>query len=302
MADDDLLEVFHAPQIAILADCTKIEARHAECLRANFRVPAIEAAEIEVGRAVPETASFDRVQVVNQEKENVPVRCIEGRRVLGNVDTRIVDPGRPVEHAWHLPPRITCAIAGDALHSLNQLMVKDPAIVWAGDGAKLNAAIVSLERFDLFGAIGGQAILQVDACERCGELPQVSSRSADLACKLAEAPMGRRDRRVRAGQPQSQAFGIGTAHIDMYERAFDHARPAAIRAIAHGAGQFAERQVALIRRAGKPLRGYPTDALAATHIHPVTAAGVAAGINNLQIYGNYLHYWDRTTLRRPPTR
>src|SRR5712672_2978370 len=172
MANDDLLEIFHTPQIAILAYRTEIEARHAERLRPDFRVPAIEASEIEVGRTIPETASFDRVQVVDQEKENVPVRCIEGRRVLGNVDTRIVDPGRPVEHAWHLPPRITCAIAGDALDSLNQLMVKDPPIVWAGDGAKLNAAVVGLERFNLLGAIGGQAILQVDTCERRGELPQ----------------------------------------------------------------------------------------------------------------------------------
>ena len=281
MADDDLLEIFHAPQIAILADGTEIEARHAERLRADFRVPAIEASEIEVGRAVPETASFDRVQVVDQEKENVPVRCIERRRVLGNVDTRIVDPGRPVEHARHLPARIARAIAGDALHGLNQLMVKDPAIVWAGDGAKLNAAIVGLERFDLFGAIGGQAILQVDACEWRGELPQVSGRSADLACKLAEAPVGRRDRRVRAGQHQGQALGVGAVCFHMDERAFDHARPAAVRAIAHRPGEFVERQIALVRRTGKPLRGYPTDALAAAHIHPVTAAGVAAGIKNL---------------------
>src|SRR5258708_17192490 len=82
MANDDLLEIFHAPQIAILAYRTEIEARHAERLRSDFRVPAIEAAEIEVGRAVPETASFDRVQVIDQENEDVPVGCIEGRRVL----------------------------------------------------------------------------------------------------------------------------------------------------------------------------------------------------------------------------
>jgi hypothetical protein len=82
MADDDLLEIFHAPQIAILAYRTEIEARHAERLRPNFRVPTIETSEIEVGRAIPETASFDRIQVIDQEKENVPVRCIEGRRVL----------------------------------------------------------------------------------------------------------------------------------------------------------------------------------------------------------------------------
>src|SRR5258707_10126432 len=97
---------------------------------------------------------------------------------------RIVDPGRPVEHARHLPSRIARAIASDALHGLNQLMVKYPAIVRAGDGAKLNTAIVGLERLDLFGAIGGQAILQVDTCKGRRELPQVSGRSANLACKL----------------------------------------------------------------------------------------------------------------------
>src|SRR5260370_12708612 len=189
MANDDLLEIFHTPQIAILAYRTKIKARHAERLRPDFRVPAIEAPEIEVGRAVPETASFDRVQVIDQEKENVPVGCIEGRRVLGNVDTRVVDSGRPVEHARHLPSRIACAVAGDALHSLNQLMVKDPAIVGAGDGAKLNAAIVGLERFDLFGSIGGKAILQVDTCEGSAKLPQVSGRTANPASLSSEATL-----------------------------------------------------------------------------------------------------------------
>src|ERR1700674_1662291 len=107
--------------------------------------------------------------------------------VIGNVERVIVDAGRPVEHARHLPSRIARAVAGDALDSLNQLMVKDPAIVWTGGGAKLNAAVVGLERLDLFGAIGAQAILQVDACECRRELPQVSGRSADPACKLAEA-------------------------------------------------------------------------------------------------------------------
>jgi hypothetical protein len=47
-------------------------------------------------------------------------------------------------------------------------VVENPAIVGAGDGAKLNAAIVGFERLDLFGTIGGQAILQVDACDCTG--------------------------------------------------------------------------------------------------------------------------------------
>lgn len=119
-------------------------------------------------------------------------------------------------------------------------MVKDPAIVWAGDGTKLDATVVGLERLYLFGAIGGQAILQVDACECCGQLPQVSGRSANLACKLAEAPMGWRDGLVRAGQHQGQPLGVGTVCLDMNERAFDDARVAAVCAITHRACQFVE--------------------------------------------------------------
>jgi hypothetical protein len=61
MANDDLLEIFHAPQIAILANRTEIEARHAERLRADFRIPTVEAAEIKIGRAVCEAAGFDRI-------------------------------------------------------------------------------------------------------------------------------------------------------------------------------------------------------------------------------------------------
>ncbi len=67
MANDDLLEIFDAPQIAILANCSEIEARHAERLRPDLRIPAIEAAEIEVGRAVREATGFDRIQIIDQD-------------------------------------------------------------------------------------------------------------------------------------------------------------------------------------------------------------------------------------------
>src|SRR5258708_37430921 len=88
----------------------------------------------------------------------------------------------------------------------------------------------------------------------------------------------------------------------MDERAFDQAGPAAVRTIAHRPGEFVERQITLIRRTGKPLRGYPTDAFAATHIHSVTATGVAAGIKNLHIHGDNLRYGRRRTLLRSSTR
>src|SRR5581483_10960686 len=68
-------------------------------------------------------------------------------------------------------------------------------------------------------------------------------------------------------------------------RAFDHARPAAISAVTHRAGEFIEGQITLVRGAGKPLRGHAADAVAAVHIDLVTAAGVTAGVKNLHIHG-----------------
>jgi hypothetical protein len=119
-----------------------------------------------------------------------------------------------------------------------------------------------------------------------------------ISCALLAA-MKIADRRVRAGQHQGQALGGGTACFHTDERTFDHARPTALRAITHRAGQFVERQITLIRRTGKPIRGHPTDALAATHVHSATAAGVAAGTENLLIHGSNLHDGRRKTLLRP---
>ena len=83
MADGDLLEIFDAPEIAILADGAEIEAGDAEGPGADFGVPAIEAAEIEVGRAIRQPPGLDRVQVVDQEQEDIAVGRIERRRALG---------------------------------------------------------------------------------------------------------------------------------------------------------------------------------------------------------------------------
>ena len=65
MPDADLLEVLDTPEIAVLADGSEIEAGDAERFRAHLGVPAIEAAEIEVGRAVWQRACLDRVQIVD---------------------------------------------------------------------------------------------------------------------------------------------------------------------------------------------------------------------------------------------
>ena len=273
VADGDLLEILDAPEIAVLADGAEIEARDAERLGADLGIPAIEAAEVEIGRAVGQPAGLDRIEIVDQEQEDVAVGGIERRRVLRDVDARIVDAGRPVEHAGHLPARVAGAVAGDALHGRDQLVVVDAAVVGPGDGAQFDAAVFDLQRLDLFGAMGGQAILQIDAGQRRRKLAQIGGRRADQAGELAEAPMGRRDRRVRAGQrsapgarhrrgspppgsPRSRRFGSGCARSGRARRR----------------SSSDKRQIALVGRPRKPFRGHAADPLAAAHIHLVAAA------------------------------
>ena len=45
-----------------------------------------------------------------------------------------------------------------------------PAVVRAGDGAQLRAAIGGLQHLDLLGEVVGQAVLQVDTSKRRWEL------------------------------------------------------------------------------------------------------------------------------------
>ena len=60
--------------------------------------------------------------------KNPRLAGVERRGVLGDVDARIVDAGRPVEDAGHLPAGVAGAVAGDALHCLDQLVVVDPPV------------------------------------------------------------------------------------------------------------------------------------------------------------------------------
>src|SRR5438270_3800039 len=99
MADGDLLEILYTPEIAVIANGAKIEARHSERLGTHLGIPAVEAAEVEVRRTVGKPAGLDGVEVVDQEQEDIAIRRVERRCTLGDVDTRVVDAGRPVEHA-----------------------------------------------------------------------------------------------------------------------------------------------------------------------------------------------------------
>lgn len=97
--DVDLLEVLDAPEVAVLADCAQVKAGDAQGFGPDLRIPAVEPPEIQVGRAIEQDPCLDRAQIVDQEEEDVTVRGVERRRVLGDIDLRIVDAGRPIEQS-----------------------------------------------------------------------------------------------------------------------------------------------------------------------------------------------------------
>ena len=240
MADGDLLEVFDAPEIAILADGPEIEARHPERLCADLRVPAIEAAEVEIGRAVRQPSRLDRIKVVDQEQEDITVRGIQRGRVFADVDPGIVDARGPIEHAGNLPSRVAGAVACDPLHGGDQFMVIYTTIVGAGDCAQFNASILDLERLDQLGAMRGQPVLKIDGGKRCWELAQIGSRRADHACELTEAPVCRRKWHIFARQHQRQPLGVVAVGFHPYCRALGCPGPASLGAAAHG-GESSDR-------------------------------------------------------------
>ena len=136
-------------------------------------------------------------------------------------------------------------------------MIVDPAIVGAGHGAQFQAAsgtaIFGLERLDLLGAVRSQSILQVDRSKWRRKLTQIGRGCPDLAGQLAEAPMGRRNRRVGAGQNQRKTLGIAAVRLDMDQGAFDDAGAATLGAAAHGPRQIAKREKPFVVGPREPL-------------------------------------------------
>jgi hypothetical protein len=283
VANGNLLEIFDAPQIPILTYRAEIEARHAERLCADLGIPAVEASEVKIRRPVRQPTGLDRIEIIDQEQEDIPVRGVEGRGVLGDIDARMVDAGRPVEHARHLPARIACAVSRDALHGLDEFMVVDAAIVGSGDSTELDTAIFDLQRLDLFGAIRRQAVLEVDAGERCWELTEVGGWRTDQARELTEAPMGRRDRRVRAGQCESEALRVTAVGFHPDRRALHGSGPAALGPSAHGREEVRQGQVTLVGRPRKPFRGHAIDSFAAGHVHSVAIQPIARSVKSIQL-------------------
>ena len=281
--DRDLLEILDAPEVAVLADRPQVEAGDAERLGAHLGIPAVEPPEIEVGRAVGQQPRLDRVEIVDEEQEHVAVRGIERRRLFRHVNARVVDAGRPVEHARHLPARVAGAVARDALHGGDQFVVVDAAIVGAGHGAQLRAAIRDLHGLDLLGAVVGQTVLQVDPRQRRGQLPQIGRRRADEAGELAEGPMRRRDRLICARQDKSQLLRVVAMRLDPDRRTLHRARPAPLRPALDDGEEIVERQIPLVIRPREPLGRHAVHVRAARHIHLVAAADVMPGIDDFGI-------------------
>ena len=300
MADGDLLEILDAPEVAVLADRPKIEAGDAERLGADLRIPAIEAAEVEIGRAVRQPPRLDRIEVVNQKQEDVTVGSVERGRVAGDVDLGIVHARRPVEHAGHLPSRIAGAVARNPLHGSYQLMIEDAAIVGPGDRAQLDASVLHLEGFDQFATMRGEPVLKVDGSERRRKLSQIGGRRADHGGELAEAPVGRRERHVAARHDQRQSLRIVAPRFHADCRALRGPRSASLGSAGHGTEQLRQGQIAFVGRAREPFRGHATDSFAAAHIDLESSMLVASGVLNIQAdFMGYLHDGAREPLSQP---
>lgn len=152
--------------------------------------------------------------VVDQEQEDVAVAGIEGRRVLGYLDKRVVGHRRPVERTGDFPAGVADTVAGDTHHRLNEFVIPDPAIVGAGHRAEFDAAVVGFERLDQLGAVRGEAVLQVDAGERRRQLAEIASWRTDQAAELTERPVGRRDRFGTAGDGEREATDVVGPRLD----------------------------------------------------------------------------------------
>ncbi len=80
---------------------------------------------------------WDRIATQLSQAEDVTV---ERRRILGDLDERIVDYGGPVERARHLPARIAHPVARDPHHRADQLVVPNTAVIGIGYRAQLDTA------------------------------------------------------------------------------------------------------------------------------------------------------------------
>jgi hypothetical protein len=122
------------------------------------------------------------------------------------------------------------------------------AIVGAGHRTQFRAAVRDLHGLDLLGPVIGQPVLQINARQRRGHLPQIAGGRADEARELPERPMRRRNGFVRVGQDQPQLLGVVAMRLDPDRRAFNGARPAPLGPALDQGEEIVERQIPLVIR------------------------------------------------------
>jgi hypothetical protein len=145
----------------------------------------------------------------------------------------------------------------------------DAPVVGAGHGAKLKAAIIRGVGLHHLGAMVGQAVLEIDAGDRRRQLAQIAGRGADQMTELPKTPMGGGDRLGLARQHESEPVRVISGCLDPHLTALERAGPRVIGARLHGAVQISEREKALVRGPGQPLRRDAPDPLAATDVDTV---------------------------------
>jgi hypothetical protein len=257
VTDVHFLEIFQPPQAPVGAYAAQIECRDAKGFRADLAVPGVKPAKVEIRLAIGQFARFDRMGVIDQKHEHIPVRGIERRRFLGNIDERVVGHARPLDRPRNFPARIADPITGKSHDGLHQFMVPDPAIIGACRRAQFGAAAVCLQQFHLFAAMGDEAMLQVDPGKGGRKLAQIGGRRTDKAGHLAKGPVGRGNRALVTRRHQHQAFGIVAFGFNPDRTAFDDAGRGPVSPQAHAVMKRGERKEFLVIRAREPFRRYP---------------------------------------------
>ncbi len=202
MTDGNLLEIFGTPEIPVGAHGTQVEAGDPKRFRADLAVPGIETAKIQIRVAVRQSPGFDRMRVIAEKDEDVAIAGVQRRRILRDVDERIVGHRRPVQQTGYLPDRIACPIASNVHDGRDQIPVPDAPVFRTGDRTQLHATVVHLECLHHFGIVTEEPVLQIDRRQRCWQLTHIARRGANQAAELTVAPVCWRDRFTPARNDQ----------------------------------------------------------------------------------------------------
>ncbi len=142
---------------------------------------------------------------------------------------------------------------------------------------QFHAPVFRLQRFDQFGAVRQQPVLQIDRRQWGWQVTQVRRWRADQAAHLAERPVGGRDRVILPRYGQGQALGIIARCFHTDGAAFHCAGGGAL-GTGQGRGvQIGQGEIPLVVGAREPFGRYAGAAGATGGINPEAAGRGATG-------------------------